>query len=82
MPTLYVEGVAEEVYDALRNRAKENRTSISAEVLQLLSQFVPTQAELEQRQQLLNLSRQLTSRASATEGNSSSEELLREDRSR
>ena len=37
MPTLYVENVPEELYEAIRTRAQENRTSITSEVLALLA---------------------------------------------
>lgn len=83
MSTLYVESVPEDVYDALRNQAKEHKSSIAAEVVQLLTKFIPTEAELSQRRQLLNLSRALTGAAPETEGTfASAEEMIREDRSR
>ncbi|MBI2687314.1 MAG: hypothetical protein HYX27_13425 [Acidobacteria bacterium] len=49
MPTLYVEGVPEETYEALRAHARANRTSISSEVLKLLEGAFPTRAELARR---------------------------------
>ncbi len=49
MPTLYVENVPDDVYEALRERARGNRNSISAEVLSLLKQNVPTENELARR---------------------------------
>ena len=36
MATLYVENVPDELYEALRKRARRNRKSIAAEVLELL----------------------------------------------
>ena len=49
MPTLYVENVPKDLYEALRARARKNRSSIAAEVIELLEQFVPTAAELRRR---------------------------------
>ena len=46
MPTRYVEGVPEGLYEALRARAQKERTSISVEVLKLLAAGVPTEQEL------------------------------------
>ncbi|MGH9414574.1 MAG: FitA-like ribbon-helix-helix domain-containing protein [Terriglobales bacterium] len=52
MPTLYVENVPADVYDALRERARERRTSIAAETIALLREHVPTSAELIRRRKL------------------------------
>ena len=49
MATLYVENVPEELYQALRSRAKSRRRSIAAEVLCLLEENIPTAAELKSR---------------------------------
>ena len=38
MATLYVENVPDDLYEALRKRARGQRRSIAAEVLQLLEQ--------------------------------------------
>ncbi len=46
MATLYVENVPEDVYKALRKRARENHRSMAAEVIGLLKQNIPTEAEL------------------------------------
>ena len=81
MPTLYVENVPDDLYAALRNRARSNRTSISAEVLSLLRQNVPTARELARRKEFLK--RVLRLRARRPEANGpSAEEMLREDRAR
>ena len=48
MATLYVENVPDDVYAALRKRAKANRKSIAAEVIASL-QNIPTEAELKRR---------------------------------
>jgi plasmid stability protein len=49
MPTLYVENVPRDLYEALRKRAKSQRRSIAAEVLALLERNFPTQKELKRR---------------------------------
>src|ERR1017187_8974783 len=54
MPTLYVENVPEDVYEALRARAQGNGKSISAEVLALLAENVPTPAELARRREVVD----------------------------
>lgn len=83
MPTLYVENVPEELYDAIRTRAHLNRTSISAEVLALLADNVPTPCELARRKALVERARRLRSRRSPTAGPFlSAEEMVREDRAR
>jgi plasmid stability protein len=84
MPTLYVEGVPEGIYEALRARAKQERTSISAEVLKLLAEGVPTEQELARRRAIVEqLKQQRARRAPAKSSkSSSSEELLRKDRGR
>ena len=48
MATLYVENVPDDLYEALRNRAKAQHRSIAAEVLALLEQNVPTAQELKE----------------------------------
>ena len=49
MATLYVENVPDSIYKALRERARKNRKSIAAEVIELLEQNVPTAEELRKR---------------------------------
>jgi len=83
MPTLYVENVPEDLYEALRARAQEHRKSITAEVLTLLAENVPTAAELTRRKQLLARARKLRAKKPPTElGFPSTEEMQREDRRR
>jgi plasmid stability protein len=83
MPTLYVENVPEELYEALRSRAQGNRTSISAEVLALLAQNVPTGTELARRKEFIKRAARLRSRRSTASGPfPSSEEMQRQDRAR
>jgi plasmid stability protein len=83
MPTLYVENVPNELYDALRQRARQNRSSIAAEVLALLKENIPTSEELKRRRKI---SKQLTGirmSAPAIPGSFlTGEQMLREDRER
>jgi plasmid stability protein len=83
MPTLYVENVPEDVYEALRARAQGNGKSISAEVLTLLAENVPTPAELARRQKIVDRMCKIRSQRPVSGGPfPSAEEMLREDRSR
>ena len=83
MPTLYVENVPEDVYEALRARAQGNGKSISAEVLALLAENVPTPAELARRREVVTRMNKIRSRQSGHGGPFlSTEQMLREDRSR
>lgn len=83
MPTLYVENVPEELYNALRQRARQHRTSISAEVLALLNDNVVTASERRARQQFFRAAERLRSESTASPGPfASSEQLQREDRTR
>jgi plasmid stability protein len=83
MPTLYVENVPEELYEALRVRAQQSRKSIAAEVITLLSENVPTAAELARRRKALERAREIRKLESRRKGPfPRSEEMLREDRAR
>ena len=83
MPTLYVENIPEELYEALRALAQANRTSISGEVLALLSENVPTPAEVARRRTLLDRACRLRAKRPALTGPfPASEEMLRENRER
>ncbi len=83
MPTLYVENVPDELYEALRERARENRKSIAAEVLSLLEENVPTAKELARRKELLQRVRKLhVKRSGSSRRFATSEEMQREDRQR
>jgi len=83
MATLYVENVPDELYDALRKRARKNRRSIAAEVLGLLEQFVPTERELKARRASFRRLERLAAQPSPLPGPfPSTEEMVREDRSR
>lgn len=83
MPTLYVENVPEDLYEALRAKAQRNRRSIASEVLELLAANVPTQAELNRRKKLFDAIMQIRSQPSPGKGPfPSAEEMIREDRER
>jgi plasmid stability protein len=83
MPTLYVENVPKELYEALRGRARERHRSIASEVLALLEESIPTAKEMKARQELLlKLERNRSKRMRSATVASSTEEMQREDRSR
>lgn len=83
MPTLYVENVPKDLYEALRSRARKNRTSIAAEVITLLKDTVPTAAELKRRRQFYDDLLELRSYKPQGKGPfPSTEEMIREDRER
>jgi plasmid stability protein len=83
MATLYVENVPEDVYKALRKRAKENRKSIAAEVIALLKQSIPTEVELKRRREFYDRLAELRAKPPLTPGPfPSAEEMVREDRER
>jgi plasmid stability protein len=83
MATLYVENVPDSIYKALRERARKNRKSIAAEVIELLEQNVPTAEELRGRREFARRMRELSSRPPLTPGPfPSAEEMVREDRER
>ena len=84
MATLYVENIPDELYEALRERARRNRKSIAAEILRLIEENIPTVAELKRRQQFLKKVEQLQTKnaKSLVRKFPSSEEMVREDRER
>ncbi len=83
MPTLYVENVPNELYDALRERARQHRKSIAAEILGLLADNIVTAAEKKSRQQFLRQVERLRSQTpNSRQPFVSTEQMQREDRSR
>ncbi len=83
MATLYVENVPDDVYKALRKRARKNGTSMAAEVIALLKQWVPTGAELKRRREFYDRLADLRNTPSPGPGPfPSTEEMIREDRGR
>jgi plasmid stability protein len=83
MPTLYVEKVPEDLYEALRERARQHRKSIAGEVLALLEAHVPTANELARRKDFLQRAARIRARRPRSSGPfPTSEEMQREDRRR
>ena len=83
MPTLYVENVPEDVYEALRAHARAHRNSMSAEVLTLLKENVPSTKEQARRKEALKRALRIRARRPASSGPfPTSEEMQRDDRLR
>ncbi len=83
MPTLYVENVPQDLYEALRSRAQEHRKSISAEVLALLAENIPTAEELARRKAVVARIAKIRARKPPGSGPfPTAEQMLREDRDR
>jgi plasmid stability protein len=83
MPALYVENVPDDLYQALRKRARQNRKSIAAEVISLLERNIPTAKELQGRREFY---KRMAEFRALQPGNSgrfpTAEEMIREDRDR
>ena len=83
MATLYVENIPDELYDALRQRARSERKSIAQEVIAILEKFVPTPAELAERRRFVQKALRMRRRKPVSGGSfPSAEAMLREDRGR
>lgn len=83
MATLYVENVPDDLYEALRKRARMQRRSIAAEVLSLLEENIPSEKELKRRRAAVRKLKKLRFTPSPGAGPfPSSEEMIREDRER
>jgi plasmid stability protein len=83
MPTLYVENVPHDLYDALRERARGRHRSIAAEVLSLLVDNVPTAKELRARREMLRKLERARSKKVFSRGSFPSTEVIqRQDRAR
>jgi plasmid stability protein len=83
MATLYVENVPNDVYKAIKKRAKKNGTSMAAEVIAALKRWAPTDVELKRRKELYERMKELSSKPPLTPGPfPSAEEMIREDRER
>jgi plasmid stability protein len=83
MATLYVENVPDDLYEALRSRAKARRRSIAAEVLALLEENIATAQELKARHEWVRKLERLRKRQTGSGRRfPSTEEMIREDRER
>ena len=82
MATLYVEDVPDELYEALRARARQHRRSMAAEVVSLLEDNIPTEKELTARRNLLRRLEKNRLAHATGETFPSTEEMQREDRAR
>ncbi len=83
MPTLYVENVSKDLYEALRKRAKNNHRSVAAEVRALLEESVPSEKELQRRRDFVARLNEFRASVPRVEGNfPTAEEMIREDRER
>lgn len=83
MATLYVENVPDELYEALRQRARASRNSMAQEVISILEKFVPTPAELAERRRFVQKALRMSARKAASAGSlPSAEQMLRQDRTR
>jgi plasmid stability protein len=83
MATLYVENIPDDLYEALRRRAKAGRRSIAAEVLALLEENIPTAQELKARRDWVRHITRLRKQIKAS-GRvfPPAEDMIREDRRR
>ena len=83
MATLYVENVPDDLYEALRKRARSQRRSIAAEVLTLLESPIPTDKVLRARKTAVRKLRGLKfTKSSSAAARPTSLEMIREDRDR
>jgi len=83
MATLYVENVPDDLYEAVRARARQESRSIAAEVIVTLKEKYPTEAELAKRREwMARILKLHAEHPPATEKFPSAEEMIREDRER
>ena len=83
MATLYVENVPDDLYEALRKRARSQRRSIAAEVIQLLELNIPSEkVPSSRRKAFAELAKLRSWRIPLPGPFSSSEEMIHEDRER
>ena len=83
MPTLYVENIPVDLYEALRGRARLHHRSIAAEILALLEENIPTKKELKERQAFLRMARRMNAKKMKMTGSvAPTEDLQRQDRNR
>jgi len=83
MPALYVENIPEDLYQALRKRARQDNKSIAAEVISLLERNVPTEKELQSRREFYKRMAAFRARHRESSGPfPTAEEMISEDRNR
>ena len=83
MATLYVQNFPDDVYEAIRKRARENRSSIAREVVTALTQHFPTAEELKRRKRFVDAMARLRAEKPLSPGPfPTAEEMIREDRER
>jgi hypothetical protein len=83
MATRYVENVHDEMYEALRNSAKQHLKSMASEVISLLEENIPTAAALEKRRGFVKYVKRLQRRNPPAPGPfPSADEMVLEDRER
>lgn len=83
MATLYVENVPDDRYEALKKKAARNKRSISAEIMELLETFYPTEEERKKRFAAVDAAFALSLKEPLTPGPfPTAEEMIREDRDR
>lgn len=83
MATLYVENFPDDLHEAIKERARQNRTTISAVVTDVLSHVIPTPTERERRAEAVRIMLELRSQPSPGRGPfPSTGEMVREDRER
>lgn len=83
MATLHLENVPEDLLEAIQNRASEEKTTVEAAVLQILSKMFPTKSQLAVRQDRMKRFLELQRVSSPGEGPfPSAEDMIREDRNR
>jgi len=83
MATLYVENFPDDRYEALRQRAKKNGKSMAAQVIELMAQLVPTEAEMKKRLKAFKELERIRALEPLGPGPfPTAEEMIREDRER
>jgi len=83
MPALYVQNVPDDLYKALKQRARERHTSMAAEIIEILSAMVPTEEAMERRWAAHRRLSELQKQPSPGPGPfPTAEEMIREDRQR
>jgi plasmid stability protein len=83
MPVLYVENVPDDLYQALRKRARQNRKSMAAEVISLLERDIPTAKELQRRREFYKRMGELRAlQVGSSIAFPAAEDMIREDRDR